>query len=111
LGTLFSILAHHSSPTDAVTRAQAYRAGMDALAGAAAPEYLLPPNWAVALDAALFKIAGLEPSAKRRVVAALTATVAHDGRLTLEEAELLRTLCAILRCPLPPLMPEVLPLL
>jgi len=109
LGTLFSILAHHSSPTDAVTRAQAYRAGMDALAGAAAPEYLLPPNWAVALDAALFKIAGLEPSAKRRVVAALTATVAHDGRLTLEEAELLRTLCAILRCPLPPLMPEVLP--
>jgi hypothetical protein len=109
LGSLFSILAHHSSPSDAATREQAYRAGMDALAGAAAPAYLLPPNWAVALDVALFKIAALEPTAKRRVVAALTATVAHDGRLTLAEAELLRTLCAILRCPLPPLIPEVAP--
>jgi Zn-dependent protease with chaperone function len=107
LATVVSILAHHGSPDDATARAHAYRAGMDALAGAAAPAYSLPPNWAVALDAALFKIAALEPTAKRRVVAAFTATVAHDGRLSLEEAELLRTLCAILRCPLPPLLPEV----
>jgi Zn-dependent protease with chaperone function len=109
LGVLVSILAHHGSPEDPTARAHAYRAGMDALAGAAAPAYSLPPNWAVALDAALFKIAALEPTAKRRVVAALTATVAHDGRLSLAEAELLRTLCAILRCPLPPLLPEVQP--
>jgi hypothetical protein len=107
LATVVSILAHHGSPDDATARAHAYRAGMDALAGAAAPAYSLPPNWAVALDAALFKIAALEPTAKRRVVAAFTATVAHDGRLSLAEAELLRTLCAILRCPLPPLLPEV----
>lgn len=105
--TILSVLAHHGSPDDAPTRDAAYRAGTDALAGAAAPPLQRPPNWAAALDAALFKVAGLDPAAKRRVVAALTATVAHDGRLRLAEAELLRTLCSVLRCPLPPLMPEV----
>lgn len=108
LRTLLSVLAHHGSPADPKARDAAYRAGVDALAGAASPALQLPPNWAVALEAAASKVAALEPAAKRRVIAALTATVAHDGRLTLAEAELLRTLCAVLRCPLPPLMPEVL---
>lgn len=107
LRTLLSIVAHHGSPSDPAMRESAYRAGVGSLAGAAAPAFALPPNWAVALDAALTELADLEPGAKRRVVAALTATVAHDGRLRLAEAELLRTLCGVLRCPLPPLMPEV----
>lgn len=107
LCTLLSVLAQHGSPDDPRARDAAYRAGTEALAGAAAPALRSPPNWAAALDAAFLKVTGLEPAAKRRVVAALTATVAQDGRLTLAEAELLRTLCAILRCPLPPLLPEV----
>ncbi|MFM7625334.1 MAG: hypothetical protein ACKO7G_02490, partial [Gammaproteobacteria bacterium] len=107
LRTLLSVLAHHGARDDQKAREAAYRACADALAGAAAPAFQLPPDPASALDAVFFKLADLEPSAKRRVVAALTATVAHDGRLTLAEAELLRTLCAILRCPLPPLIPEV----
>lgn len=107
LRTLLSIVAHHGSPTDPMARAAAYKAGTGSLAGAAAPAFALPPNWAVALDAAFTELADLAPGAKRRVVAAVTATVAQDGRLRLAEAELLRTICAILRCPLPPLMPEV----
>ena len=108
LRMLLSIVAVHGDSTgDPAAQQAAYRAGMDGLAGAATPGLLSPPNWQVALDAALGKLVRLDPLAKRRVVAALTATVAHDGRLTLAEAELLRTLCAILRCPLPPLMPEV----
>lgn len=109
LQTLLSIVALHAAPDDLGARTAAYRAGMDIMGGAAAPALAVPPNWSVALDASLDKLARLGPTDKRRVVAALTATVAHDGRLTLEEAELLRTICAILRCPLPPLMPEVLP--
>ena len=33
-------------------------------------------------------------------------TVSHDQQLTVEEAELLRTVCAVLKCPLPPLLPK-----
>ena len=109
LRTLLSVVAHHGAPADPTTREAAYRAGADAIAGAAAPSFALPPNWAIALDAALMQLAELEPGAKRRVVGAVTATVAHDGRLRLAEAELLRAICGVLRCPLPPLMPEVLP--
>jgi hypothetical protein len=36
------------------------------------------------------------------LVEALEATVEADGKLTLEEAELLRAICASLHCPLPP---------
>lgn len=107
LRTVLSIVAIHGAQGDEAAQQAAYRAGMDSLAGAAAPALLSPPNWPVALEAALGKLARLDALAKRRVVAALTATVAQDGRLRLAEAELLRTICAILRCPLPPLMPEV----
>jgi hypothetical protein len=107
LQTLLSIVAMHGAPDDVGARNAAYRAGTDFMGGAAAPPIAVPPNWAAALDASLGKLARLGPTDKRRIVAALTATVAHDGRLSLAEAELLRTLCAILRCPLPPLLPEV----
>ena len=30
-------------------------------------------------------------------------TIAHDGRMTVSESELLRAICAVLHCPLPPL--------
>ena len=36
-------------------------------------------------------------------VEALTHAIAHDRRVAVVEAELLRTICAALHCPLPPL--------
>ena len=38
-----------------------------------------------------------------QLVEAATTTIAHDGRMYAAEAELLRTLCGVLHCPLPPL--------
>jgi hypothetical protein len=39
-----------------------------------------------------------------RLVPALVATVAHDGEVTVDEAELMRLICAALDCPLPPVI-------
>jgi hypothetical protein len=44
---------------------------------------------------------GLEPRSKQLLVEAMVAAVRDDGKLTLLEAELLRTACAMLHCPLP----------
>lgn len=40
--------------------------------------------------------------AKQRLLEAIVATINHDGRINLDEANLLRAICAILHCPLPP---------
>ncbi|MEL7311947.1 MAG: M48 family metallopeptidase [Pseudomonadota bacterium] len=39
-----------------------------------------------------------------RLLRALLKTIAHDGVVTLEEAELMRLICAALDCPLPPII-------
>ena len=46
----------------------------------------------------------LDPLAKQMLVEALTVAISHDGRTTVAEAELLRTICAMLHCPLPPML-------
>jgi Zn-dependent protease with chaperone function len=59
--------------------------------------------WA-ALDAAWPALDSLDPRNKAVLVEALVAAVSDDGVLTADEAELLRTTCAVLHCPLPPLL-------
>jgi hypothetical protein len=44
---------------------------------------------------------GLPPEDQQRLVGGVVATIADDGKTTLTEMELLRTMCAILHCPLP----------
>jgi hypothetical protein len=46
----------------------------------------------------------LRPLAKKGVIEGLVSTVAHDRRLAVAEGELLRTVCAVLHCPLPPIL-------
>ena len=46
--------------------------------------------------------AALEPLAKQLMVEAVTAAASHDGRISVAESELLRTICGVLHCPLPP---------
>ena len=55
-----------------------------------------------AFDAALAQLAQSSPNVKRDVIAAVTACIAADGRVTLEESELLRATAAVLGCPVPP---------
>jgi hypothetical protein len=82
------------------------------LAGAAELEtplaaYAEPRDWQTNLGAALSRLDKLNPLAKRSVVEGLVKTVAHDATLNVGEAELLRTVCATLHCPLPPLLPRI----
>lgn len=56
-------------------------------------------------DAALSTLAKSSPKVKREVIGAVAACITADGRVTLEEAELLRAIAAVLACPMPPIAP------
>ena len=68
------------------------------------PAYAFNEDWAARLSAALATLEQLQPYAKKTLIEGLVSTIAHDEMLNVEEAELLRTVCAILHCPLPPLL-------
>ena len=57
-----------------------------------------------ALDAGWGPLNALDPRNKQVLVEALVIAVSDDGVLAGPEAELLRTACALLHCPLPPLL-------
>jgi uncharacterized tellurite resistance protein B-like protein len=110
LGVLFSVLASRGVAVerpDSVVGRQAFDAGMaHVMPGPRRPEFALAPDWPRRLWTALTQLEALRPLAKRQLVEALVITIAHDGQLTVAEAELLRTVCAVLQCPLPPLLPR-----
>ncbi len=58
----------------------------------------------LALDDVWMPLDALEPLAKEALVEAITAAISHDGRIGVAEAELLRTICGVLHCPLPPML-------
>jgi Zn-dependent protease with chaperone function len=60
--------------------------------------------WPAFLDAALPRLDGLLPAGKETLVMALATCVGHDGQIAIAEAELLRLTCALLHCPLPPIV-------
>lgn len=105
LGALLSVLASQGH-ADAATAVRAFAAGIAELGHGIAPRFAPPFNWIVALDNALPDLDRLKPAAKALLVAAMTRTVMHDDRIDVAEAELLRTACAALHCPLPPLLHE-----
>lgn len=103
LQILFSTLAAQGHGRAGVAE-QACNAGMTWLG--LAPAYSPVPGWSGALDRALNCLDGLPPVEKARLVEALGMTVAHDGQVMRTEAELLRAICAVLHCPLPPLVEQ-----
>jgi hypothetical protein len=56
------------------------------------------------LDRALMRLDRLPPLVKQELIAALVIVILHDRQITLAESELLRVMCALLHCPLPPLL-------
>ena len=56
------------------------------------------------LDRSLDVLLGLNIKGKESLLAAISATAAHDGRLAITEAELIRAVCATLNYPLPPIL-------
>ncbi|MBO9664887.1 M48 family metallopeptidase [Dokdonella sp.] len=103
LRDLLAILAAHGHDDEAAAR-RAYAAGMHEVLPNAPIAYAPPAQWAAALDRALPRLDRLDPAGKELVVRALTRAIAVDGKVSVVEAELLRTVCAALRCPLPPLL-------
>lgn len=83
---------------------QAYRAGMDAIQPGDTDPFAPPADWVAALDAAWPCLDRLNPAGKQLLVEGMVKALAHDGQMQVAEAELLRTACALLRCPLPPLL-------
>jgi hypothetical protein len=96
---LFATLARCGSDDEQEIRA-AYVAGINGVLKSY-PEYRTYDDWAQRTGVALSELDQLQPPAKQQLIEGLVRTVANDGRLKVEESELLRTTCALLHCPMP----------
>ncbi len=101
--TLFAILAAQGSGDDARAR-RAYEAGISVVVPEHRPTYRDVPQWPQALADALARLAKLRPIAKKVLIEGLVRCIAHDQKLSVAEGELLRTVCSVLHCPLPPIL-------
>ncbi|BCJ57306.1 M48 family metallopeptidase [Micromonospora endophytica] len=98
---LLAILAQVGHP-DRAEAERAFQAGVASLRLGTLP-YAPPANGVLALETAWPVLDGLRPGDKERLVAAVVAVISHDGMMTVPEVELLRTICGLLHCPLPPM--------
>jgi Zn-dependent protease with chaperone function len=109
IGALFSVMAKqdHSTPRES------YQKGMESLGRYEPrikmlidtkqwPDYEPLGDWIPATEAALTQLDRLHMPDKQALVSALVLTISHDGKVSPDEAELLRAICATLHCPLPP---------
>lgn len=100
--TLLSAIAV-AGHADADAARRAYLAGALRLFPSDPPAFAWPDRpLPQVLDAAFERLATLDPLARAPLVEALTEAILQDGRATVAESELLRTVCAVLDCPLPP---------
>ncbi len=101
--SLLAVLAQHGH-ADAEQARRAFQAGTSALGSRLSLPYQEARDWAAALDNALPRLDQLCPASKSMLLEAMVRTSSHDGRLSIGEAELLRTLCASLHMPLPAML-------
>lgn len=102
---LLGVLAKHGHDSEE-RRAEAFRAGLEGFGHwVEGVEHEAGEDSSLAtLDRSLDVLAALNGAGRERLVTALAATAAFDGRLAVAEAELLRAVCATLDCPLPPIV-------
>jgi Zn-dependent protease with chaperone function len=100
---LFASLAQLGAQNEHDART-AYEAGMTVVLPMRPPEYTPLSDWARQLSAALPRLEQLQPFAKKRLIDGLVKTITTDDVMTEAESQLLRTVCALLHCPLPPLL-------
>jgi len=101
---LLSVLAYAGHEDDAAART-AFEEGVKQCFGAGASPPMLARSEArlKSLDAALNVLAQSSSGIKQRVLTGCTAVISTDGRVTVEEGELLRAIADSLDCPMPPL--------
>jgi len=104
LGMVFAVLARHGA-RDAEQARHAYEAGVAPLLPRHRPAYAVVDDWVPLFDESLDRLCRLKIAGKQLLVESLVRTIAHDGMLAPAEAELLRAICAVLECPLPPVLP------
>lgn len=85
---------------------QAFLAAWGRLYPGRAQAYAPPADWPAALDGALARLDQLQLAGKEILLETLGELLAHDGRIAVNEAELLRVVAAALHCPMPPLLPQ-----
>jgi Zn-dependent protease with chaperone function len=103
IAALLAIVAKYGHD-DEVTAQRAYVSAMNEILPSATLAYSAPSDWAGALDRALAKLDLLAPAGKEVIVRGLTRAISEDGKVSVAESEMLRTICAALHCPLPPLL-------
>ncbi|KRA17946.1 M48 family metallopeptidase [Lysobacter sp. Root604] len=103
LATLLAVVAQ-SGHADATLAQRAYLAGLQRILPQEHRPYAPPVDGVLALDRVWEALDALDPLAKQSLVEAVTAAISHDNRVAVAEAELLRTICAALHCPLPPML-------
>jgi Zn-dependent protease with chaperone function len=103
IATLLAVIAMagHDDGHDAL---RAYLAGMQRVLPREHIDFVVPTEGVVTLEPVWPALDALDPHAKQLLVEAVTAAVSHDGRIRVVESELLRTVCAVLHCPLPPML-------
>ncbi|HET7843800.1 MAG TPA: M48 family metallopeptidase [Xanthomonadales bacterium] len=101
IAAVMAVLALHGA-IDANDAERAYLAGVAVALPSGAPPFAPAEDWPTALDGTIAKMQQLSPAAKQLVVEGLVRTMSHDNQVTVPEAELLRTVCSALHCPLPP---------
>jgi len=83
---------------------RAYEAGISVVLPEHRPPFREVAQWPKALGDSLARLTNLRPFAKKVLIEGLVHCIAHDQKLSVEEGELLRTVCAVLHCPLPPIL-------
>ncbi|UNK58161.1 M48 family metallopeptidase [Pseudoxanthomonas daejeonensis] len=102
--TLLAVLAQAGHPDAPMQAQRAYLAGLQRVLPRDHLPYAPPAEGVQALDAVWAPLDALVPAAKEMLVEALVDAVSSDQRVSVPEAELLRTVCAVLHCPLPALL-------
>jgi len=100
---LFCVLAAQGTG-DAALAARAFEAGISVVLPEHRPAFRDIPAWPTALKDALARLVHLRPFAKKVLIEGMVRCIAYDRTLLVAEGELLRTVCAVLHCPLPPIL-------
>ena len=104
--TLMAVLAQvgHNNPADAQ---RAYIAGMSRALPRENINYQVTRSFVEALETVWPALDSLEPMSKELLIEGLVVSISQDNQISIAEAELLRTVCASLHCPLPPMLEKV----
>jgi Zn-dependent protease with chaperone function len=101
--TLLAVVAQ-SGNADPVAAQHAYFGGLQRVLPRDHLPYSPPVDGVLALENVWDGLDALDPLAKQVMVESITAAISHDGRVSVAESELLRTICGVLHCPLPAML-------